>query len=105
MPVEAMNEEYLRGIQNAIRQKRGCESLHLRSTPITEEFNGEKIWEGMVELFALINCGEAEFCYAWGTKSASGKMEYVTILSPPIKSAREAVMAHIVVEARKRPAT
>jgi hypothetical protein len=98
-----MNEGYVQALQDAIRNTRECESRHIRSVPILEEYNGEKVWDGNVELFALSGCKEAESCYAWGYKREDGSVEYVTVLQvPPIRTALDAIRAFIIHDAKKK---
>ena len=74
----------------------GVESTHLLSEPVHETFQGETVWEGVVEVFALGGHPKAGLAYAWAHETDEGGRRYVAVLGvDPIKSARDAVRASI----------
>jgi len=88
-------------LRKAIRDLHGVEGTYLRSEPIHETFQGETVWEGIVEVFALKGHPKAGLAYAWSHETDEGKRRYVAVLGvPPIKSAQDAVRASIVAEAK-----
>ena len=92
--------EELRGV---IRHLHGVESKHVESVPIKETFRGQTVWEGVVEVFRLIEHPSATMIYAWSheTDDPVNPRRHVTVLhSHPIQSARDAVRAAIVQEFR-----
>jgi hypothetical protein len=92
----------LAALQKAILDLHGARSEHLESVPVTEAFNGETVWEGTVEVFALPEhpAGKA---YAWRHEADSGRWRYVAVLhKTPIDTPRKAVQAAIVAEYRAR---
>ena len=54
-----------RSLQQAIRDLHGCESTHSYSAPVKETFEGQTVWEGVVEVFALQGHSTATRCYVW----------------------------------------
>ena len=40
-------------LRRVIRDLHGVDSSHLRSEPVHETFQGQTVWEGVVEVFAL----------------------------------------------------
>ena len=48
------------------------ESTHLRSEPVRETFQGETVWEGVVEVFALTGHPTAQLAYAWAHETNDG---------------------------------
>lgn len=52
-------------LQEAIWAVHGCESRHIASVPVREEFDGGVAWEGTVEVFDLTGHPKAKRCYAW----------------------------------------
>ena len=95
---------YIRALQDAIQKTHGCESKHSESVPIKEEFRGQVVWEGVVEVFELINHSKALTCYAWGHHLEQGeaKSRYVTVLQiPPVTSPVTAVRASIIADSQK----
>jgi hypothetical protein len=63
---------------------------------------GRVVWEGAVEVFALLGHDEALRCYAWGRQRDEGGWEITTVLAiPPVLSAETAVKAAIIAAARR----
>jgi hypothetical protein len=84
-------------LRDIIHRLHGVEATHRESVSIKEVFNGETVWEGIVEVFDLIGHPTASIVYAW--KNAPD--HHVTVLHlGPIKSAVDAVRAAIVQEFR-----
>ena len=89
---------YIEAIQDAIRRLHGCESRHVESVPVHEEFKGKTVWSGTVEVFDLIGHPKAKQCYAWGHRvgDRDEKSRYVVVLkAPPINSPLDAVRVSI----------
>jgi hypothetical protein len=86
-------------LQKAIRDLHGLESTHLRSECVRETFQGETVWEGMVEVFTVTRHPKASLVYAWSHETDTGGRNYVAVLGVGrIKSPLDAVRAHIVAE-------
>jgi len=49
----------------AIRGLHGCESEWIESVAIKEMFGGNVVWEGVVQVFRLIDHPASNRCYAW----------------------------------------
>jgi predicted transcriptional regulator len=93
---------YVAELQNIIRRLHGVESRHVESVPIKETFQGKTVWEGVVEVFELIDHPKAQKLYAW-THEADGKKRHVTVLHmDKVTSPLLAVRAAIVQEFRSR---
>jgi hypothetical protein len=89
-------------LRKAIRDLRGVHSTHVRSVPVHETFQGETVWEGAVEVFALKGHRKAGLAYAWSHETDTGGQRYVAVLGvDPIKSALDAVRASIAAEYQK----
>jgi hypothetical protein len=89
-------------LKKAILDLHGATAEHLESVPITETFNGETVWDGVVEVFTLTDhpAGKA---YAWRHEADSGRWRYVAVLhKPPVDTPRKAVQAATVAEYRAR---
>jgi len=83
-------------LRKAIRDLHGVESTHLRSDPVHETFQGETVWEGVVEVFRLKNHPKALLAYAWSHETDEGGRRYVAVLGVlPINGALDAVRASI----------
>jgi len=89
-------------LRRAIRNLHGVESTHLHSEPVHETFQGQTVWEGVVEVFALKGHPKTGLAYAWSHETDEGGRRYVAVLGvDPIKSAQDAVRASIAAEQRK----
>lgn len=90
-------------LRKAIRDLHGVDSAHLRSEPVHETFQGETVWEGVVEVFALKAHPKASLAYAWSHETDTGGRRYVAVLGvEPIRSAQDAVRAAAAAEVRKK---
>lgn len=90
-------------LQKAIWDLHGARSVHRESVPVREEFRGEVAWDGVVEVFDLVDFLEAKVAYAWAHESDSGGRRYVAVLGKwPVDSPRKAVQLSIVQEAKRR---
>lgn len=84
-----------------IRKLHGVESRHIESTPVKEMFQGQTVWEGIVEVFELHGHPSAPKVYAWSYDMEGTEKRHVTVLHVgPIQSAVDAVRAAIVQEFR-----
>src|SRR5260370_31191778 len=93
--------DYIAELQAAILNLHGCESTYLESVPVTEEFQGQTIWQGEVEVFEIRGHPKAKRCYAWGhvTGDNDQARRYITVLElPPVDSPQTAVKAAIMQE-------
>lgn len=89
--------EYLAELKNTIRRLHRCEAAHTRTEAVREVVNGQVMWQGNVEVFAIVGHDEALRCYAWGHLHDDGKWEVTTVLAiPPVVSASSAVLAAFV---------
>lgn len=88
---------HIEKIQSVIRELHGVESRHVESVPVKEVFRGKTVWEGMVEVFELIDHPSALRLYAWLHDMERGNRRYVTVLhAGPIDSALAAVRGSIL---------
>jgi hypothetical protein len=96
---------YIKELQDVIRKLHGADSTHVETVPIKEEFQGQTIWEGEVEVFDLHGHPETHRVYAWSheTEDADHPRRHVTVLHiPPATSPRKAVQASIVSDYREQ---
>jgi hypothetical protein len=94
--------DYIMELRDVIRRLHGAEATHVESVPVKEEFNGQTVWDGVVEVFDLTGHSAAHRVYAWAhdTDDPNRPRRHVTVLHlHPVKSAREAVRAAIIQQA------
>ncbi len=93
--------ERIEQLRLAVETMHHCKASHEASTPILETFRNQKVWEGVVESFALTGHPKTKRCYAWSYQD-NGETQYVTALEiPPVESPITAVRASIVADAKK----
>src|SRR6185436_19170343 len=96
---------YIEELQEVIEKLHGSRSTHVETVPIKEEFNGQTIWEGEVEVFDLYDHPETSRVHAWAheTEDTDRPRRHVTVLHmPPATSPRKAVQASIVSDYREQ---
>ncbi len=94
---------YIQELRDVIRRLHGAEAAHVESVPVKEVFQGQTVWEGIVEVFDLAGHATAHRVYAWAheTDDPDKPIRHVTVLHlHPINSAQDAVKAAIMQEAR-----
>ncbi|MBI1814274.1 MAG: hypothetical protein HYR72_04810 [Deltaproteobacteria bacterium] len=93
----------IRRLQKVIRDLHGLDSEHVESVPVNETINGEPVWQGIVEVFAVTGHAKAKTVYAWSYEADSGERRHVAVLGvPPVNSAVDAVRIVVVNEIRKQ---
>jgi hypothetical protein len=85
--------ERIKAIQAAVERSERCKATHVQSEPIIEQYEGEDVWGGVVEVFNLQDHPKAKRAYGWQRKAQKpGDTQYTVVLGvPPINSARDAV--------------
>jgi hypothetical protein len=93
---------YIDELRDVIRHLHGVESTHVQSVPVNETFQGKNVWEGIVEVFDLIDHPKTSRLYAWAYETDNPKRpRHVTVLHVgPVNSPLAAVKAAIVQEYR-----
>lgn len=90
-------------LQDAIRHLHGAESKHLETVHVREVApNGEKVWEGDVEVFSLTGHAMATKAYAWSEATAGTKRRFFAVLHvAPIDSPSKAVQGSIFADVKE----
>jgi hypothetical protein len=90
---------HIQDLQDVVMRLHGAEAHHIESVPVVEEFDGQIIWDGVVEVFQLKGHPKTDRVYAWLHEQDVGKRRHVTVLHiPPVVSPQTAVKAAIVQE-------
>jgi hypothetical protein len=98
---------HIEELRVAIQELHGGEATHSASVPVKEVFNGETVWDGIVEVFHLKGNPKANTAYAWlhDTGDPEREAKHVTVLHvPPIVDPLTAVRAFIIQEFRNAQA-
>jgi len=94
---------YIEELQSVIHKLHGVRSTHVQSVPVKEEFRGQTVWDGIVEVFELHGHPKATHAYAWthDTNDPKQPKRSVTVLKiPPAVSPETAVRVAIMQELR-----
>lgn len=94
---------YLEELRGVIRKLHGAEPTHVERITVKETFQGQTVWEGIVEVFELRGHPTANKVYAWSheTDDPDRPRKHVTVLHlGPVMSAAMAVRAAIREEFR-----
>lgn len=95
----ANKQDYIAQIQVAVQQLHNCGAVWRKTVPVCEEFHGEVVWAGDVEVFDLHGHPKAKRAYAWS--HIAGKHDertrFVAVLEiPPVVDALTAVRVQII---------
>ena len=96
---------YIQELRDVIHHLNGAKAKHLESVPVIETFDGQTVWDGIVEVFRLKGHPKTDGVYAWmhHTDDPANPKRHVTVLHiPPVTSPQTAMQAAIVQEARER---
>ncbi|PYL15015.1 MAG: hypothetical protein DMF46_07515 [Verrucomicrobia bacterium] len=100
-PTSLMKAEDVQEIQGVILAVHRCDSRHVESVPVVEQFEGQIAWQGTVEVFDLIGHSKAKRAYAW-TYRDGDQDKTVTVLDiPPVDSPQNAVKMAIAAKAKQ----
>ncbi len=93
---------HIEELRDVIHKLHGGTATHEESVPIKEEFRGETVWEGVVEVFHLEGHPLTNRVYAWIHDTGDpSKPKHVTVLHiDPALSPAKAVRAFIIQEFR-----
>ena len=90
----SMSGTSIAALQQAILDKYGCDSVWVESVPVKGTSRGRVDWDGVVEVFDLIDHPSAPRCYAWTHEDTESDVRVVAILHHgKIDSPRNAVRA------------
>ena len=95
--VTLVDDAGIPALQDAIRNMHGAESEWLESVPVRETFQGEVVWDGEVQVFALVGHTTASRCYAWSHATEGGRRRFYAVLHVDrVNSPHTAVQATLI---------
>jgi hypothetical protein len=95
-------------LREVIHQLHGATATHRESVPVKETWQGNVIWDGVVEVFDLKGHPKTHRAYAWSHATDDPKQpkRHVTVLHiPPAISPQTAVQAVIMQEIQSHART
>ena len=94
--------ERIKQFEQAVEKACQCKARHVASKAIIEGFEGQVVWDGIVEVFDLQGHPKAMRCYAFYFVQDNGATVIKTVLGvPPVDSEVSAVRTAIAGTARK----
>lgn len=92
--------DYIAELQTVFAKLHNCDAQYVETVPVIEEWQGETIWQGDVEVFDIRGHPKATRGYGWGyVANKEGGRRYFTVLElPPVDSPQTAVKAAIMSE-------
>jgi len=96
--VKQVSEVSIEALKKSIFDLHGCKATWIESVPVKEVFEGETVWEGVVQIFDLQGHPKATRCYAWShALDNSKKRRYFAVLHQGVvDSPEKAVRAAII---------
>jgi hypothetical protein len=88
-----MNELSLDGFRHAIRQTYGSESQLVGRVSVDERVEGDRVWQGEVLIFALLDNPISTRCYAWETNRRVTTVLHAGPIDSPIKAVRTSIQS------------
>jgi hypothetical protein len=88
---------YIEFLRSAIKNTHGCDSRHVKTVLVTEEFQGVA-WEGEVDVFELEGHPGVAQCYAWCQRNQESKASNVVKLMlalPPVITPESAIRSFL----------
>lgn len=96
-----MDDAGIPALQDAIRHMYGLEATWVETVAVNEAFQGETIWRGEVEVFAVEH-PQTKTVYAWSHATTGRRRRFHAVLGVgPIDSPLKAVRASIVGDTKR----
>jgi hypothetical protein len=92
--------DYIAELQAVFMKLHNCDADYVETVPVVEEFQGETIFQGDVEVFDIRGHPKATRGYGWGyvTTDGGGRRYFTVLELPPVDSPQTAVKAAIMSE-------
>jgi hypothetical protein len=99
--------DYIGELKAVFTKLHDRDAEYVETVRVVEEFQGETIWQGDVEVFDIRGHPKATRGYGWGyvTTESGGRRYFIVLELPPVDSPQTAVKAAIMSEiqnARKK---
>lgn len=88
-------------IAKAVERAAECAATHLETVAVVDTFRGQTMWEGTVEVFALLRHAKAKRAYGWIDGKGQDRRFTAVLEIPPVVDALTAVRAAIVAQSKK----
>ena len=90
-------------LKESVEKTHGGKARFLEAVPVSESFEGKKVWEGIVHVFEILGSPPKK-CYAWSYQLEGSKKQrfFAVLQTPPINTPKDAVRAAIIHEYRTK---
>jgi hypothetical protein len=91
-------------LRKAVESQHGRTATLVTKLPVTEVFEGKRVWDGVVHIFNLDGNAKATRAYAWSSpvQGSDKRLFYAVLHLGSVRSPLDAVRATIVAEQRIR---
>lgn len=87
--------EYLQNLKEAVTALHGCDCSRLDTSRVVEFWQGQKVFDGAVETFALSGHPTASEAFAWAFHNGT-EPQYIAVLKvPSVNDPSDAVRAAV----------
>jgi hypothetical protein len=93
--------ERIERLREAVEKACQCKARHAFSTAVLENFEGQVVWDGMVETFEIDGHPAAKLCYAFNFVENDIPVVKTVLGVPPADTPQGAVKVAIASKARK----
>ena len=99
-----MKERAIEELQETVERMHDCRARLREVVLVSEAFQGQSVWEGVVHVFDLEGHPTASLCYAWSSpvEGSERRRFYAVLHKPPVTTPANAVRDAIVQEYRER---
>ena len=88
-------------LQEAIHHLHGVDAVHVATTLVYEQHQGQTVWRGDVETFDIIGHPKAKQAFAWSEATTGTRRRFFAVLAvPPIDSPAKAVQCSILADSK-----
>jgi hypothetical protein len=101
MAFDVGQETYIVALQRIVSEIHGCASVHFQTVRVREVIVEKVVWEGDVEVFAVLGHPRAQRCFAWVLRQASNGDEVrffavleTSVVRTPLDAIKFARVAH-----------
>jgi hypothetical protein len=82
-------------LREAVERIHGSTAKLVQAVPVCETFQGQTVWEGVVQVFDLVGHPTASRAYAWSSpiEESTNRRFFAVLHKPPVGSPQAAVRA------------
>ena len=86
---------HIERLKEIIEREYSTSAKHVETVAVHEEFDGETVWDGEVEVFEVPEFANADHVFAWEFED-NGEQQVTVAQIPPATTPENAVKAYLV---------